>query len=392
MSPPHDQNDEINLSHYLEMIVRHRRLVSLIVGVSSILAVLYSLLATKIYKAEVTIMPVKEGRSGGGLSSLIAQASDVPVINLGVGLMGGSSLNAQLMTLLGSRTLSERLVSRFHLMEVFYKEAWDKEKKEWKIDDPPTLSDGAKIMKGFFLVEEDKRHKVFSISVQHPDPKFATELANTIPNELQILLNEFDMTVSKKSRRFIGEQLEFHRAKLLNVGKDIAYFNVKGRGSDDHSTFDVPVEVRLTPDPWDNTGGEGMIPSTSLEGEIQKSKNDLSDLEQKISSFKKVTGVPQQIYLEYLVLQKRLLIRIVSLLTQQYEMARIEEVQSQLSFQVIDPAVMPKRKYKPKRTIICLAVFSVSLIFSIILCQLLEFLKDNTRLANNKLFLKLFHF
>ena len=79
-----------------------------------------------------------------------------------------------------------------------------------------------------------------------------------------------------------------------------------------------------------------------------------------------VQDVPQQVYLQYLTLRQELLGRMNALLTQQYEMAKIEESKEDLSFQVIDWARVPLRKDRPKRAQIVASAFILSAFISVL--------------------------
>ena len=61
----------------------------------------------------------------------------------------------------------------------------------------------------------------------------------------------------------------------------------------------------------------------------------------------RVKGVPSQVYLQYLTFDRRLMNQNHALLTQQYELAKIEEANEDLAFQVIDKARIPIRPSSP---------------------------------------------
>ena len=85
--------------------------------------------------------------------------------------------------------------------------------------------------------------------------------------------------------------------------------------------------------------------------------------------------IPQQVYLQYLTLRRELLIKMNALLTQQYEMAKIEEAREELSFQVIDSAEAPEKRFKPKRKQIVMVAFFASIFLAVFLAFFLEYIE-----------------
>ncbi|MBL7684764.1 MAG: hypothetical protein JNK65_01880, partial [Deltaproteobacteria bacterium] len=66
--------------------------------------------------------------------------------------------------------------------------------------------------------------------------------------------------------------------------------------------------------------------------------------------------------------------RVNALLTQQYELAKIEESKEDLSFQVIDKAIPQERESWPKKSILIPIGFLGGLFFSIFLAFFIDYL------------------
>lgn len=68
--------------------------------------------------------------------------------------------------------------------------------------------------------------------------------------------------------------------------------------------------------------------------------------------------------------------KVYELLTQQYEMAKIDEAKEDIAFQVIDKAIPPEKKIKPKRRLNAMLAAVVSLFAGIFLVFFLEYLEN----------------
>ncbi len=82
--------------------------------------------------------------------------------------------------------------------------------------------------------------------------------------------------------------------------------------------------------------------------------------------------------LEYARLQRKVAThqKTSELLTQQYEMAKIAEAKEGISFQVIDRAIPPKKRIKPKRRLNVMLAGVVSLVAGIFLIFFLEYISN----------------
>jgi len=65
--------------------------------------------------------------------------------------------------------------------------------------------------------------------------------------------------------------------------------------------------------------------------------------------------------------------KLFELLTQQYELAKIEEAKDELTFQVIDAAIAPEKRIKPKRALNVMLAGVVSLFLGIFIAFFLEY-------------------
>ncbi len=359
MNPASSSNnyldDGINLLDYWKVLLKWKRPIVVLVGIVSIASVIISLCLTKTYRATATLMPIGGSRNSG-VSMLAGQMGLA-------GLVGGGSsgLNNQILTILKSRTLAERMIEKYQLWGILYKDAWDSEKKTWKTADPkmqPTMEDAVKSLKGVITFNDDKKTQLIEGSAEFTDPQVTADLVNNYINEMSTYLAEGAFTTAKRNRIFIEEQLERNKAELLESGRELNNFYSANKISNVVPTLDVDVSVT------DHVATGNETSSVEL---LQKKSEEIKT--------KIVQGVPQQVYLQYLTLRRDILGQINSLLTQQYEMAKIDEAKEDLSFQVIDWARVPVRKFKPQRAKICITAFIMSLFLSIFYAFFREYLE-----------------
>ena len=409
--------DEINLLDYWKVIKKYRKMIVAIVGAASVIAVIASLLMTKIYRAEAVFIPVSSG-AGGGLGALASQFGGLASM-AGINLPSGAGDAEKLISILQSRTLIENVISKLNLMPILFEDKWNARSGGWRSYDPegvPNLEEAVKKMADSVLVSDDKKMKTISIGANFKDPALAARIANAYLDELQNFINANAMTTAKRNRIFIEGQLEENKEDLLEAGKEINEFYKSGRVSSAEAKVHVPIgrdqspvtsdqrsvpsdkqgktllaqndvgvatngvttgsetsdESRVTSHDAESTPGLGSRVSSN---EAEALLSQKAEVEKKLAEARTVRDVPQQVYLSYLMLRRELLGKVNALLTTQYEMAKIEESKEDLSFQVIDYAVPPVKRYKPQRAKICIMSFFAALFVAVFIAFFREYLE-----------------
>ncbi len=361
MSNIHSYSEEINLLEYWAVIKKRRSYIAGFVLIVVIATSIISLLMPKYYKADAVIMPFNN-KGGGGLAALAGSFGGLASL-AGLGGIGGQTVLQQFIALLNSRTLTEDVINEMNLMPVLFKD-YDVKKA-----DQPTIGAGIRALKGCVNFLEEKKNGTISISGEFKDPIIAADVVNGYIKELQTLINENSFTMSKRNRVFIEKQLEQNKRELLESGKDLNEFYKSGKVSSVESKVDVSTGVHISADAEDASATEvGHKDLLAKVDELQKQKQDI---ESKLV----VKDVPQQVYLQYLTIRRGLLVQINNFLTQQYEMAKIDEAKDDLAFQVIDPARVPEMRSRPQRKQMVMMSFMASLLIGVFAAVFMEYIE-----------------
>lgn len=388
-------DDEINLLDYFQVLNKRKKVIGCIVTVSTIVAIIYSLLLPKIYQSYAVLLPIGS-KGGGGLSALAGSVGGLATL-AGIG-GGGSAVNRQFMALLKSRTLAEKVIKKYELIPVLF---------DGKKPSNPSWEGAAGALLGHMTFTDDIKNGTILISAEFRDPKIAADIVNGYIEGLQEFINDNDFTVAKRYRIFIENQLAQNKRQLLEAGKELNEFYKGGKVSSVESRLDVPVKDKINLGvkyvnvgqrqgsfgQGDDIEGSKFSESQSEIEKLQKQKKEVEAILGKIAGTYAegigsldeaiVRDIPQQVYLQYLSLRRNLLTQVNTLLTQQYEMAKMEEKKDELAFQVIDPGRVPETRCKPKRKKIVMTVFAVSLLAGILAAFSMEHLnKIKTQISS----------
>ncbi len=211
-SYPCTEEDEINLIDLLLVLVKHKHLIAIMVFIAGLGAVLISLSMTNIYRSEATITPREEEKGSsialpslGGIGGILAGQ---------LGLGGGGSLE-KLEVILRSRNLTLRIIKKYNLMPIIFADNWDKDKKKWNTDEPPTLQDGLKSIKDLLKIKVDVKQKNIKIGIENKDPKIARQIVEYYLKEASEVLREEVIRDATENMRFFKKQINKTNDALL---------------------------------------------------------------------------------------------------------------------------------------------------------------------------------
>ena len=370
--------DEINLLDYWRVIRKRWRIIAGIFGIFVVTAAIISLLMTPIYQAKATLMPVES--SGGRLSGALQNLSSLPFVGGMVPGIGGASAT-KLVAVLKSRTLAEDVIHALNLTRIFFKDKKDK---------PPSLEDAVESLTDITKIADDKKGGVISISVEYKDPKIAADIANHYTTVLQKFINENTLSMAKRNRIFIEDQLEKVKRELKEAEEAMKSFQTDKKivaiDAQTEAAIRVLADLKAQITAREVQMGVMKQFSTAANPDVLRIKDELRELRKQLTMVESKRGNPETMALpslsespalglQYIRLKRESLIqeKVFELLTQQYEMARIEEAKEDITFQVIDRAIPPEKRIKPKRRQMVMLAGAVSLFAGVFLVFFLEY-------------------
>jgi uncharacterized protein involved in exopolysaccharide biosynthesis len=207
---------------------------------------------------------------------------------------------------------------------------------------------------------------IIAIGVDDKDPKFAADLANAYVDELYKLTQVLAVTEASQRRLFFERQ--FAQAKENLVKAEATARQALQHGGlvkvDDQGRAIVETTARLRAQIAAKEVQIGAMRTFASEAnpelrfaqkEAESLKHELARLEGS-SGFRSVAAESGGKGLDNLRLLRDLKYNEVlyELLAKQYEIAKIDEAKDSAVIQVLDKAIEPDRKSKPKRSLIVL--------------------------------------
>jgi uncharacterized protein involved in exopolysaccharide biosynthesis len=155
-----------------------------IIGVTfvfAVLSVVYALVATEWFRAEVLLAPAEERN----VSPLQTQLGGIAAL---AGLSIGSGDTVEAVATLKSREFAREFIEDHGLLTVLFADEWDAAGQRWLVDDPrdqPDMRDAVRYFHDHILrVSEDRATGLVTLAVEWTDPVAAAEWASVLVNRL----------------------------------------------------------------------------------------------------------------------------------------------------------------------------------------------------------------
>jgi capsule polysaccharide export protein KpsE/RkpR len=308
-----------------------------------------------------------DSQSGSGLAMLAALTSKGGATSNNVGgaiagdLLGMKSSGALFVGVLGSRTVQDRVVNRFDLRKVYAVKLVEDARKK--------LSDNTGLA-------EDRKSGIITITVADHDPHRAAAMAQTYATELNQLVAELSTSSARRERIFLEGRLNAVKQDLDDASEKFSQFASK------NTAIDIKEQGRAMVEAAARLQGEMIAARSQLSGleeiytvdnvrvkavrariaELQRQLDKLGGKGLGDAALKQDavdTGYPSirelpLLGVTYADLYRRARIQeaVFEVLTQQYELAKVQEAKEIPTVKILDSAGVPERKSFPPRLLI----------------------------------------
>jgi len=360
---------------------QHRRSVFRTTVIGALISLGLVFLIPKRFESTARIMPPESSGSSAALLAALAGRGAGEYGSLGsiaASMLGVRTTGPLFVDLLRSATVSGDLIERFQLQQVY--------DKRYRVDTAKKLARRTSI-------SDDKRSGVISITVEDSDPQRARDLAQAYLDELNLLVNRTNTSSARQERTFIEHRLNGAEAELERAQNALSEF------SSTHSTIDMKEQTRATVDAAAKLQAQVIVEETELDSLLQI----YGDQNVRVRAARaRISGLKNQLHTlggsseplqadgtisadnanplsrigaEYPPLRQlprlavpyadiyrhvRVQEAVYEMLTQQYELARIQEAKDVPVIRVIDAPGVPEKKSFPPRTVLILVLTAMS--------------------------------
>ena len=366
------QDDEINLLDYLIVLAKRKKLIIGVTLLISIITAGISLNMPPIYMAETKILPPQQ--SSNTAQQFLSQLGGLA--GLAGGGVGIKTTNDLYIGLLKSRPVLDPIIDNFKLMDVYKAESREGVRKG---------------LTGVLKAQDDKKSGIITIGIEDKDPKRAADMANAFVEGLRDLTNKFAVTEAVQRRLFFEEQLKNAKESLVKAEESIMGFQERtGAIKIDEQTKAVLTGIAQLRGEVAAKEVQLLVMKTyatpqnpdiqRVEEEIKGLKEQLGKLEHKEGSGNNPdplmpTGRIPSLGAEYIRKMREFKYSetLYEIFLKQYEAAKLDEAKEAAVIQVLEKAIPPEKRIKPKRRQMVMIAGITGLFASIFLAFFMEY-------------------
>jgi uncharacterized protein involved in exopolysaccharide biosynthesis len=346
----------------LRLLWRSRLFAYRVTAIGLIFSALVAFLIPKQYESTTRLMP-PDNQSATTMAMLAAMTSK---LGAGLGTAAGSLLGLKssgevFVGILQSRTVQDQLVNRFGLRKVYHVKLGEEARKRLATNT---------------AISQDRKSGIITITVTDRDPRRAAAIGAGYVDELNRLVVELSTSGAHRERVFLEDRLKTVQQDLQDAEKNFSQFASKNMAIDIKEQGKAMVEAaavlqgQLIAAQAEEEGlrqiyTDNNVRIRSLRARIAELQQQLenvggkgegSNVNQSSSSDELYPSIKKLPLLgvTYADLYRRTKVQeaIFETLTQQYELAKVEEVRELPSVKEIDHADVPEKKSFPPRLLI----------------------------------------
>jgi capsule polysaccharide export protein KpsE/RkpR len=371
------EHKSISIADFIQLLRRRIVFIISVVFTTVIVVALYSYLMPQTYTAVATLMPPEQRSSGGGLAALLQSAA--PGISLGGMDSKSSQISADIIT---SNSLIERVIQRLNLPQhPFFKDM-----------DTATI---IAIVKASLYIDSRIRTGVTGIEctigtkylASEQETSSAAQLSSDIANAVTVCLDQMlrdkNVSTARKTREFIERLMVTTKQKLDSSQEALEQFQLSNK------VFTIDDQTKAIVSSAVSIGTElskAQIELAAIKQQYQPNSAIVQSFEQKVNSLQSqyekaqnggiapvdkysipLGNVPH-LGRKYLNLMRDMKIQeqINAYLESQRMQEAIQEARDVPVIQVLDKAIKPRQRTTPKRSLMIVLTFGLSLVFSVL--------------------------
>jgi uncharacterized protein involved in exopolysaccharide biosynthesis len=317
-----------------------------------------ALLIPSRYEATTQLMP-PDGQSNSGMAMLSALAGRAGGLGGVAGdLLGVKNSGALFVGILQSRTVQDRLVGQFELRRTY---------RAGKMEDARAA------LAAHTRIVEDRKSGIIAVTVTDHDPRIAAAMAQAYVDELDRLVEQVSTSSARRERVFLEERLRAVKQDLDGAAQKFSIFASK------NTAIDIPAQSKAMVEAAATLEGQLIAAEAELHGleamytdqnvRVRALRARVTELRAQLGKMGGESGTSaapssetdaslypaiRQLPLlgvTYADLYRQTKIQetVYELLTQQYELAKVQEAKEVPSVKVLDAAVVPTKKSFPPR-------------------------------------------
>jgi len=343
------------------------------IAIGFLVSTVIAFLIPKRFESTARLMPPDQGSSGMGMALLAAGSKFGADSGSGLGAMAGDLLGFKntsdlFIGILQSRTVEDDLIDKFELKKIYHE---------------ARMEDARDELSKHTSLSADRKTGIITIQTVDNSPTRAAAMTGEYLNELNRVVTVLNTSSAHRERVFLEERLSQVKQDLETAEKSFSEF------ATENTALDIPAQGKAMIEGLGTLEGQLIAAQTELEGlkqvysngnvRVRSTEARVQELHRQLdkilgskangattaagrdleSSYPSIRELPA-LGVSYADLYRNSKIQeaVFQTLTQEYELAKVQEAKETPSIKVLDtPNVPEKKSYPPRLQIVMLGTF-----------------------------------
>ena len=320
-------------------------------------ATLIAILIPKRYQSIARLMPPEQpgGNAAAIFGALAGKAG--PLMPLAAGALGLKATGDLFVGILQSQTVQDDLIQKFRLQKLY---------------GARYIEDARQALAAHTSISQDRKSGIITVSVTDHDPRRAAAMAQEYVNSLNWVVNNLTTSSARRERVFLEERLKQVKADLESAEQQFSVF------ASEKGTIDIQTQGRAMVEAAATLQGQLIAAESELEAlrQIYTSNNvRVRSMEARVAELRRqlqrIGGKganeksgADELYpsirqlpllgVNYADLYRRVKVQeaVFETLTQEFELAKVQEAKEIPTVKVLDAPLPPQKKSFPPRLLI----------------------------------------
>jgi tyrosine-protein kinase Etk/Wzc len=346
---------------FASLLLRSWRTLAVFIVLGVVGGLVYGLVAPKWYQATLTVVPSQTSKDSPAMSLM----ANLPSIS---GLDSSIHTDVQrINAVLTSNSVADQVIDKFQLMrryDVAYRER------------------AREALAGHCHTSADRRSGVVTLSCEDKEPKVAMEMAAYFGEVGNQVFKRVSASSAREERKFLESQVVKARSDVDDASRQLREFQVK------HKVIDLPEQSKAVISAMASIQGELLSKQLELsyltsfsartEAGVLQLQQQIDIMQKKLAqleSSQTTSATPRKgsnavgsgsgandeffpdamtvpalrFELEQLLRDQKIKETVFFLMTQRFEMAKVNEARDTSTFQILDQPTLPTYKIRPNR-------------------------------------------
>lgn len=231
-----ENKEEINLIELIKVIWNGKYIIGSITSMTSVIAIVFSLSLSDIYRSNASLSPVGVEGQSSGLGSQLGGLAEIAGVSMGSNAGSKITIGLEVMQ---SRRFFNQIATKYNIIEplmaskdwnrstnklIYDEDIYDTKSNKWvRNPEPPmraepSLQEAHREFSSIFSVIQDKKTGIVTLGIEHYSPFIAKQWLDWIILEINDLSRNDDMEQAEKSIKYLKDEIRVTNLNEIKEG------------------------------------------------------------------------------------------------------------------------------------------------------------------------------